>query len=294
MPMIDRLKSARGSMAVYVTIVILSMLLVLLALFFTSNAIRKNQLVTALKVKEAYEADNKNAGKIYQGLTKGSVPDSVEDAKPAQDEEVYKFPETTQIEDASGDKIWIPGGFGITSDSATEIDDGVVITDGTNEFVWIPVSDTDLAEMYSTTTPETAVSVTLSQSALREAATTTNIYSKLRAANSYVGVAPGNTSYREPEILSNATYGDASTASSRGIDLLISELGYSGASAQILKNFAQDMVDEYLAVFNSIKSYDGFYIGRYELTGTASKPTVQKNQPVLTLYLGLINMHKVI
>ncbi len=284
MPMIDRLKSARGSMAVYVTIVILSMLLVLLALFFTSNAIRKNQLVTALKVKEAYEADNKNAGKIYQGLTKGSVPDSVEDAKPAQDEEVYKFPETTQIEDASGDKIWIPGGFGITSDSATEIDDGVVITDGTNEFVWIPVSDTDLAEMYSTTTPETAVSVTLSQSALREAATTTNIYSKLRAANSYVGVAPGNTSYREPEILSNATYGDASTASSRGIDLLISELGYSGASAQILKNFAQDMVDEYLAVFNSIKSYDGFYIGRYELTGTASKPTVQKNQPVLTAY----------
>ena len=42
------------------------------------------------------------------------------------------------------------------------------------------------------------------------------------------------------------------------------------------------MVDEYLAVFNSIKEYDGFYIGRYELTGTAENPTVKRHQPVLT------------
>ena len=213
-----------------------------------------------------------------------TIPETVEEAKPAQDEEVYKFAETTQIEDASGDTMWIPGGFGIAVDSATDIDDGVVITDGTNEFVWIPVSDADLAEMYNTTTPESAGDITLSQSTLGEAATTTKIYSKLRVrsgdSSSYTAGAPGSTNAREPDILTSTSYGDASTT--KGINLIKSELGYTGSNAEILKNFAQDMVDEYLAVFESIKQYDGFYIGRYELTGTASNPTVQRHQPVLT------------
>ena len=147
--------------------------------------------------------------------------------------------------------------------------------------MWIPVSDIDLAEMYSTTTPETVADTTLAQSTLGEATTTTKIYSKLRVVT---GDTPGSTSYREPDIITSTTDGDASTIANRGINLLTSELGYSGSNAQILKNFAQDMVDEYLAVFNSIKQYDGFYIGRYEITGTASNPTVQRYQPVLTAY----------
>ena len=192
--------------------------------------------------------------------------------------------ETTQIEDASGDNMWIPGGFGIASDSATDIDDGVVITDGTNEFVWIPVSDTDLAEMYSTTTPEAALDTNLAQSTLGEAVTTTKIYSKLRvrSGDSYTAGAPNSTNVREPDILISTTEGDASTTANYGINLIKSELGYTGTSEQILKDFAQDMVDEYLDVFESIKEYDGFYIGRYELTGTAKNPTVQRHQPVLT------------
>ena len=195
-----------------------------------------------------------------------------------------KYSETTQISDASNDTMWIPGGFGIASDSATDIDDGVVITDGTNEFVWIPVSDTDLAEMYSTTTPETATDTTLAQSSLGEATTTTKIYSKLRvrSGDSYTAGAPNSTNVREPDILTDTTYGDASTTASRGINLIKSELGYEGDNATVLKDFAQDMVNEYLTVFNSIKEYDGFYIGRYELTGTADNPTVQRHQPVLT------------
>ena len=114
------------------------------------------------------------------GVIEGPPPSTVVDAKPDSGEEVYIYEETTQIIDASGDRMWIPGGFGIASDSATDIDDGVVITDGTNEFVWIPVSDIDLAEMYSTTNPETAEDTTLAQSSLGEEATTTKIYSKLR------------------------------------------------------------------------------------------------------------------
>ena len=175
--------------------------------------------------------------------------------------------------------MYVPGDFGIASDSATDIDDGVVITDGTNEFVWIPVSDTDLAEMYSTTDPDSAGDTALSKSTLNEEATTTKIYSKIRGRS---GCAPGSASFREPDILVETTSGDASTTASRGINLIKSELGYEGDNATVLKNFAQDMVNEYRAVFDSIKQYDGFYIGRYELTGTANEPTVQRYQPVLT------------
>ena len=213
------------------------------------------------------------------------VPGTVEDAKPdSADDDIYIYEETTQISDASNDTMWIPGGFGIASDSATDIDDGVVITDGTNEFVWIPVSDTDLAEMYSTTTPEAALDTNLAQSTLGEAVTTTKIYSKLRvrSGDSYTAGAPNSTNVREPDILTSTTDGDASTTANYGINLIKSELGYTGTSKQILKDFAQDMVDEYLDVFESIKEYDGFYIGRYELTGTAKNPTVQRHQPVLT------------
>ena len=207
------------------------------------------------------------------------IPGSVEDAIQEEGEEIYKYKDTTSITDASGDTLYVPGDFGIASDSATDIDDGVVITDGINEFVWIPVSDADLAEMYSTTDPDSAGDTTLSKSTLNEEATTTKIYSKIRGIT---GGAPGSTSFREPDILIDTDFGDASTSASRGINLIKSELGYKGDNATVLKNFAQDMVNEYRAIFESIKQYDGFYIGRYELTGTANEPTVQRYQPVLT------------
>ena len=95
---------------------------------------------------------------------------------------------------------------------------------------------------------------------------------------------PGSTFYREPDILSSkSTYGDACTNSGRGINLIRDVLKISGNSdAEILKNFAQSLVDEYTATYNSIDKYDGFYIGRYELTGTMATPTVQRKKDVLT------------
>lgn len=64
------IKEEKGSMAVYVTIVLLSMLLILSAVFLTSNAIRKSQIKTITKIKETYEADNNRAGEIYEMLIK--------------------------------------------------------------------------------------------------------------------------------------------------------------------------------------------------------------------------------
>ena len=169
------------------------------------------------------------------------------------------FEETTELEDDSGDSVWIPGGFGVTEDSATDADDGVVITDGTNEFVWIPVPD------YTTMYEDTKGSVTLTG-----VTTTTSVYSKSRIRSgddsSYIAGIPGTSSLREPDMLSSYD---------------TDEQYYSilGSSTQ---EMAEGMVEEYTATYNSIKTYEGFYIGRYELTGTVDSPTVQKGRAVLT------------
>ena len=62
------LKNNKGSIAVYVSIVLITMLLILSTIFLTSNSVRKSQLATAIKIKEAYEKDNSRADEIYIDL----------------------------------------------------------------------------------------------------------------------------------------------------------------------------------------------------------------------------------
>ena len=50
-------KSQRGSMAVYATGLTLTFIIILVAIFSLTTAIRKNQLGTELKIKEAYEQE---------------------------------------------------------------------------------------------------------------------------------------------------------------------------------------------------------------------------------------------
>ena len=110
------------------------------------------------------------------------------------------------------------------------------------------------------------------------------MYSKLRSINgdSYTADIPGTSNVREPDILTSTGSGDASTISGYGINLITSVFGLSGDNASIMKQWAEMLVDEYEAVYESIKKYDGFYIGRYEITGDATIPTVQRNKVVLT------------
>ena len=172
-----------------------------------------------------------------------------------------EFGTTTEIKDASGDSVWIPGGFEIASDSATDADDGIVITNSNNtkQFVWIPVDSTSLGEMYQTASGTKLTGVT----------TTTNVYSKLRiiSGDSYTAGAPNSTNVREPDVLSSY---DTDSSYYQTI------LGYGST-----KLMADAMVAEYTATYNSIQKYKGFYIGRYELTGSVASPTVQKGQTVL-------------
>ena len=64
----QNIKQEKGSMTVYAAVVLLSMLLILTAIFFTSNAVRKSEIRTVLKLKESYEADNERTTEIYESL----------------------------------------------------------------------------------------------------------------------------------------------------------------------------------------------------------------------------------
>ena len=168
-----------------------------------------------------------------------------------------KFEQTETIEDDNGKEVTIPKGFGVAEDSNTVVDEGIVITDGTNEFVWVPVDDPSTMFEEKTAT-------------LTGVSTTTTIYSKLRIrdGDSYTAGKPGETGkVREPDVLSS--YDTSSSYYKTILDF------------DSTKEMADSMVAEYKAMSESVKKYHGFYIGRYELTGTLDKPT-EKAGTVLT------------
>ena len=169
-----------------------------------------------------------------------------------------KFDKTETIQDDNGKEVTIPKDFGVAEDSNTVVDDGIVITDGTNEFVWVPVDDPSTMFEEKTAT-------------LTGVTTQTSIYSKLRVrsgdSSSYSPGAPGTSGIREPDVLSN---NDTNSQYYQDI------LGFESTKAM-----ADSMVAEYKAMSDSVKKYHGFWIGRYELTGTTEIPTV-KSGDVLT------------
>ena len=101
---------------------------------------------------------------------------------------------------------------------------------------------------------------------LKGVETTTNVYSKLTIRDGdredYTLGKPGNeTTAREPDVLSRYD-----TAAQYYEEIL----GYGST-----KLMADSFVEEYEAMYESIKKYGGYYIGRYELTGTVDTPKVK-------------------
>ena len=90
---------------------------------------------------EDYMNGNGGSGNNTQGggSEPGGETTTVGDLKPGDGEEVTILDETTEVEDGLENKVVIPGGFGIASDSGTNVEDGIVIEDEDgNQFVWIP------------------------------------------------------------------------------------------------------------------------------------------------------------
>ena len=139
---------------------------------------------------------------------------------------------------------------------------GVVIKDSKeNEWVWIPVPDATV--MYN----ENSNGVALSGST----GVTTKKYSKSEILSGKTRSTPGTTSWREPDLVTD--YDKDENAST-----YLTEAGFETKTAAYM---AQTIVDEYENMIESITEYGGFYVGRYELSGTVASPTVQKEKDSL-------------
>ena len=115
-----------------------------------------------------------------------------------------------------------------------------------NQWVWVPVETP--SSLYTTVTEGVALA--------GSTGVKTTKYTNSAIISGMTRVKPGDTSsFREPDILTNA-----------------------GAKT------AETMVSEYEEMIASLEKYKGFYIGRYELTANGEKTGATQNKNWYTLY----------
>ena len=128
--------------ALVVTIIVLLILAgVALSLTVGNNGLftrAENAANTWQMAEQNEQKEMEQAGdfiKIYQrGVNTATT------VKEAIDQDGF-YLENTKIEDDLGNEVVIPAYFKLASDSATKVEDGIVIEDlSGNQFVWIPVS----------------------------------------------------------------------------------------------------------------------------------------------------------
>ena len=164
-------------------------------------------------------------------------------------------------------------GDGSTAPSQDSVKHGLVIKDEqNNEWVWVPVPDVTVMCDTLNTTEYTLCGTT------GDKAVTTNKYSRTITVGTdsnaieMTRTTPGtaaNWQYREPDIV---TVKDNEETNYKKI------LGESGTQEKL----AQVFVNEYDEMLESVSKYGGFYIGRYELSGTLEEPTEKSGIPITT------------
>ena len=279
--LVNRTEQGITLIALVVTIVILLILAgITINMLLGDNGIIK----TAQEAKNTWDGAVANEQESIQNLVNELNEIISEGGEIPTVPEEWDLTKVTPVLSEDNQYVPVPNGFiASTVTGERKVNDGFVIKQGNdgsltteiNEFVWIPVDETSLAEMYTG-----AVGTPLSS--YEGVNITTDVYSKLRIeGGSFTAGIPGSNNVREPDFLNDTNWGDASTNSSRGIALIKSIFGYDGTDAQIIEQFASMLVTDYEANYASIKKYGGFYIGRYELTGTIESPTVQKGKNVI-------------
>ena len=174
----------------------------------------------------------------------------------------------------------VPKGFYV--DTKTEVNTGLVITDKIdsegysigNEWVWVPVNSTiGNNDYYITETGSVVGATTVSYTKYSKlysfsSAKTRDPYGTFYLEdNSKTGVLgkPSTTiGYREPTLVTNETYGDTkyyNTINQRGTKTKFTNV----------TGVANQYIIDYNNMVTSVDKYKGFYIGRYEISGSESQ-----------------------
>ena len=273
------MKRERGItlIALVVTIVVLLILAgVSINALFGNNGIIEKAKEAQNKMDKATENDQKEINELtnwldnqVNGTTGGGT--TGEDDNPSTTPKISRLIGTvvdknTKAEDAYGNKITIPKGFkvvahGTVAGSATytysgdnipAVQDGIVIENGTdgNQFVWVPVGT--IKNKNNTTN-----TITLGRYSSFTA--TNGVYTPAQVASveNCTQEVTINTNYKELSVFragNSATDSTAQNATARNLEEFISTTLANG----------------------------GYYIARFEASGTASKVTSKYDQTVLT------------
>ena len=206
----------------------------------------------------------------------GKVSEKVKNFKTAKKENT-----TINGEEGNSNNPTIPAGYvpintttsnwgdGRTAPSQDSVDHGLVIRDDNkNEWVWVPVPD---VTVMCDTSNETEYTLTGTSG---ETAVKTKLYSKSGIISGKTRTTPGTTTdpyYREPDlVVENPSGNEAYDAKEEYYKTI---LGFASK-----EKMAEAFVADYKKMIESIKTYGGFYIGRYEL----SEAGVQKDKATLT------------
>ena len=265
--------------ALVVTIVVLLILAgVSINAIFSENGIIKRAQDAQNKMNNAQESDlnalndlDKWINNQVNGITGGGTTGG--DANPSTTPKISTLvgkvvDKNTKAEDAYGNKITIPKGFkvvahGTVAGSATytysgdnipAVQDGIVIENGTdgNQFVWVPVGT------------------------IKNKNNTTNTITLGRYEfDSNTGALKSNTPVQVASV-ENCT--NAVTISDRYQELSTFRAGNSATDSKAKNATARNLAE----FISTSLSNGGYYIARFEASGTASKITSKYNQTVLT------------
>ena len=228
--------------------------------------------------------DKHEQGRVNDQTDLDTAEDEIDKALGTYDP-LKKIPEKT-IEEAKADSmlesneeskvkftdgtVIIPKGYKISDATAEDVGHGVVIEDASqNQWVWVPVDDAMLAKMCNTSnTIEYKMCGTTDDDPVKAKWYSS---SAILSGKTITRTTPGTTSdYREPDLVvgSKGTSYDAENYKTI--------VGNNGT----LKEMAQLFKDEYETMIKSIEKYKGFYIGRYELSGSVDNPTEQSGATI--------------
>ena len=260
-----------------IALVVTIMVLIILATVSINAVLGQNGIIKKAKqAKESYEKSVKAEDIAMQELAnemaqynggsssddgKVTLPDGWNGAKvnpvKSEDNIVVPVPKGYTASTVEGEKS-VSSGFVIK-----EGNDGSK-TEGINEFVWVPVSN--ISDIYDEANNagqlwDFGTSSSPKNPAVKRTYPTTK-----------------NSGYREPDVVTKASSGSDSS-SGTSYDAVSTNLQKAGlSSTATASTFKTQLQNEFNEMIKSVKTYGGFYIGRYE-TGNLSqtKAVVQKN-----------------
>lgn len=215
-----------------------------------------------VQIEETEKANFIESVNLFNGYYKNNTDNSV---VYIVNEEKWSmtYDKNGEFKDKNGDIATIPAGFQVSETlGMNTIQEGLVIQDEEgNQFVWIPVDDVnDIAKEASNENGNVNY-----EGKLYDFTST--------SAKEKDGYGVGTESNREPDIISDDNNGD-------NLYIINNLLGTTYWNSSELKDTLQE---DYNTIINSISTYHGFYVGRYEISKSSNNIAQSKpDNTVLT------------